>query len=338
MSFTMNEKMSQPVISVIMSVYNEPVTWIGQAIDSILNQKFRNFEFIIINDNPLGEQQKDILNKFAAKDNRINIIENTENKGLTKSLNIGISKAKGKYIARMDADDISMPNRFQVQYEYMESHPEVDICGSWAKLIGNISLLSKRIIKLPIDSEQIKLYALFYNPMNHPSMIIRKSSFESNIYNESFIKAQDYIMIGESIINGKKCANIPQTLIKYRVTTKSINKEYVNMQYSTSNYIRREMLLNEFNNVNDNYIKLHNDIMTLQPCQLKLAEHWLLSINSLLSVKYESYKEYINYLTEFAWSNICISNHTSYKYFTKSPLYSKFNLDIFIRFMKRSII
>ena len=101
-------------ISVVMSVYNEPVDWIRQSIDSILNQTFRYFEFIIINDNPEGISQKKMLKDFAAKDNRIKIIENEENKGLTKSLNIGISKATGKYIARMDADDISMPDRKSV--------------------------------------------------------------------------------------------------------------------------------------------------------------------------------------------------------------------------------
>lgn len=327
-----------PTISVIMSVFNEPIAWIKQSIDSILYQTFSNFEFIIINDNPEGKEQLAMLHEYAQKDHRIKVIENTENKGLTKSLNVGIACAKGKYLARMDADDISLPNRFMIQYEYMEHHPEIDICGSWAKLFGNVPPVAYTINKLPIEPENIKLYSLFYNPMIHPSMFIRTKSFALPLYNEHFIKAQDYVLVGESLIQGKKLANIPQVLMKYRVTQKSGKKAYVSQQNNSANFIRGKLLLKEFPLLSSETINFHNDLMTHKPCNLKVAEKWLIHLKSLLSEPRESSQKFNNRLFEFIWVNICLSNQSTYRYFKNSTLYNKFSLLYFLRFLKRRCI
>lgn len=325
-------------ISVVMSVYNEPVDWIRQSIDSILNQTFRYFEFIIINDNPEGISQKKLLKDFAAKDNRIKIIENEENKGLTKSLNIGISKATGKYIARMDADDISMPNRFQVQFDYMESHPEIDICGTWAKLFGDIPLIAYKANKLPIEPDQIKLFALFYNPMIHPTIMIRRRSFTLPIYNKDFKKAQDYVLIGESLISGKKLANIPKILLKYRATKKSGEEAYVSQQSISSNYIRKKMLQREFTKITEDQIQLNNNIVTYQPYELELAEQWLIHVKALLSDTHGYLNEFLNGIFQIIWANVCLSNNCSYSFFRNSTLYDKFSFLYFMRFIKRRIM
>lgn len=325
-------------ISVVMSVYNEPVDWIKDSIDSILNQTFRDFEFIIINDNPEGISQKKLLEDFADKDNRIKIIENEENKGLTKSLNIGISEAKGKYVARMDADDISMPNRFQKQYNYMESHPEIDVCGTWAKLFGDIPLIAYKANKLPIEPDQIKLFALFYNPMIHPTMMIRRRSFTLPIYNDDFKKAQDYVLIGESLISEKKLANIPKILLKYRATKKSGEKAYVSQQTISSNYIRKKVLQKEFTKITEDEIQLHNDIVTSKPYELELAEQWLIHMKSLLSETHGHLNEFLNGIFQFIWANVCLSNNCSYSFFRNSTLYNKFSFLYFMRFIKRRIM
>ena len=93
-------------LSVVMSIYKEPVEWMRQSIDSILNQTFTDFEFVIVNDNPIRSENRDILDEYSKKDFRIIVLSNDENIGLTKSLNKGLRISKGKYIARMDADDI----------------------------------------------------------------------------------------------------------------------------------------------------------------------------------------------------------------------------------------
>ena len=99
-------------VSVLMSVYSEPKEWLISSINSILNQSFSDFEFIIINDNPTRSINSIVLNYFAITDSRVKIFENKSNIGLTKSLNKGLKLTEGKYIARMDADDISLPDRF----------------------------------------------------------------------------------------------------------------------------------------------------------------------------------------------------------------------------------
>src|SRR5690606_12236021 len=124
-------KIANPEISVVMSVYNEE-TYLRSAIESVLNQTFKDFEFIIFNDCST-DKTVDILKEFEAKDNRIILFEKPINKGFkgfVENLNIGISKARGKYIARMDADDYCLPDRFEKQFNFLEENPEVFLTGS----------------------------------------------------------------------------------------------------------------------------------------------------------------------------------------------------------------
>lgn len=121
-----------PEISVVLSVYND-AKYVGVAIESVLAQTFTDFELIIIDDASTDESLS-IARDFA--DERIRIVENEENLGLTKSLNKGISLAQGKYIARMDSDDICLPTRFEKQVAYLDAHPDVGVCGGWVELIG----------------------------------------------------------------------------------------------------------------------------------------------------------------------------------------------------------
>lgn len=129
--------MRNPKVSVIMSVYKEPVEWLHESIDSILNQTFTDFEFIIICDNPSYDEGIALLYAYKEKDHRIVLIENEKNLGLTKSLNKGITVAKGDFIARMDADDISLPERFEKQMSLLEKHPEIGVCGSIIDYMGD---------------------------------------------------------------------------------------------------------------------------------------------------------------------------------------------------------
>ena len=124
-------------VSVLMSVYNTKEEYLRKAVESILNQSFTDYEFIIFND---GGDKKITTIIQGYSDKRIRLVENSENIGLTKNLNKGITMARGKYIARMDADDISLPNRLKVQYYYMEKHPDIDILGGavWSNNVKNV--------------------------------------------------------------------------------------------------------------------------------------------------------------------------------------------------------
>ena len=133
---------SSKLISVLMPVYNTKEEFLRTAIESILNQTFSNFEFIIINDGSTNNAEDVIL---SYKDDRI-IYLKQENQGIVAALNNGWDRAKGEYIARMDSDDISFPERFEKQLKFLEENPEYSLVGSWAEVIPN-----KRIIKLPAN-------------------------------------------------------------------------------------------------------------------------------------------------------------------------------------------
>jgi len=202
-----------------MSVYNG-AKFLAEAIDSILAQTFTDFEFIIIND-ASSDDSLHIINSY--QDARIVLIQNTKNIGLTKSLNIGIAKAKGKYVARMDADDISMPKRLEKQFDFMEEHLEFAFCGTRAKTINDVG---KEIsfFKPPTDSSKILALLLFKNCFFHSSLIIRTEKLlQVSGYNENYKYAQDYRLYLELFKNKCYGTNLKEQLLVYRVLNSNIS-------------------------------------------------------------------------------------------------------------------
>ena len=126
--------MQNDLVSVIMSNYNTPEEFLRASIESVLNQTYSNFEFIIVDDCST-DNSLEIIKSY--QDERIVVLENKENLGITKSLNRGLEIAKGEYVARMDADDISFPKRFETQVEYLKNNPQVIVCGTGVELIGD---------------------------------------------------------------------------------------------------------------------------------------------------------------------------------------------------------
>ena len=175
-----------PKISVLMPVYNGE-QFLKEAINSILNQSFKNFEFIIINDGS-GDKTEEIINSF--KDGRIKYIENKKNIGLTKSLNIGIKEARGKYLSRMDADDIGLIKKLEIQYNFLENNTNIGIVGSAMFIIDdNGKVIGKS--RKPVEHYLIKWRCFFGYPMAHPTIMGRTGIFKENLYNEMFISSQD---------------------------------------------------------------------------------------------------------------------------------------------------
>ncbi|MDE6284366.1 MAG: glycosyltransferase, partial [Bacilli bacterium] len=203
-----------PLISVIMSVYNEPIEWVVKAIDSILSQSYKKFEFIIINDNPERLENNDLLSSKKKQDSRITIINNEQNLGLASSLNIGINIAKGDFIARMDADDISLKDRFKAQVDYLLKHPEISICGTRAIIIDEKDKLIRKFI-VPLRNESLKSNILFFCPFIHPTVMMRREIFTYCTYDPECRIGQDWnlwIHLYEHI----NFANLPQYLLLYR--------------------------------------------------------------------------------------------------------------------------
>ena len=208
-----------PKVSVIMSVYNG-AKYLDQAIDSILNQTFSFFEFLIIDDLST-DSSLSMISAFAAKDSRIKIIKNNENIGLTKSLNKAIREAKGEYLARIDADDLSYPDRLTEQVAFLDNNKSFALVGSWAEIIDDQNAVL-RTVEYPVESNSLKKVLIKYNPFFHSSIMIRKSVLDDvGLYNETYKFAQDYELYFR-IAKKYNIANIPAVLIKYREIANSI--------------------------------------------------------------------------------------------------------------------
>jgi len=228
--------MIAPKISVVMSVYSEPLNWIQEAIDSILKQTFADFEFIIINDNPNNKDLNDFLMMNKINDNRIVIINNEKNIGLTKSLNKGLEIARGEYIARMDADDVSLPNRFEKQIDVLDNHKEIGVCGTGIKTFG-------RIEKIVLHPEKMNEMCLFLDsPIAHPTVMFRKYILEGIGYDENFKVSQDYALWARLYKNGVEFYNIQEVLLNYRYSDVQISTQKKSLQYDLARKIRRDIL------------------------------------------------------------------------------------------------
>lgn len=206
-----------------MSVYKEPVEWLRQSIDSILAQTFTDFEFIIINDFPARVENDDVLNEFRERDQRVVVIANEENIGLTKSLNKGLSIAKGEYIARMDADDISLPKRFERQVAFLDSHPEICGIGTWTGSVdaeGNVNTAAEGMNET--DPRWVRAQFLQNSQVAHPAAMFRKQVKDHMVrYDESVRYAQDY-SLWVSMLPYGEIANIPEVLFCYRTSEQQI--------------------------------------------------------------------------------------------------------------------
>ena len=209
-------------ISVIMPVYNTKEVYLRAAIESVLEQNFKDFEFLILNDSPENKNMQRVISSYS--DERIKYVENSANLGIPQSYNRLVEMATGKYIAVMNHDDIMKPNRLELQYNYMENHPDVGIVGCGYKKFGEINRFLA--IHNPENHNEICAYLLFKSSIHHPTMMMRRSIFtEHKIkYNENFISLNDrqlcYDFSKYSLL-----ANLPDVLYKYRFHSDMTSKK-----------------------------------------------------------------------------------------------------------------
>lgn len=226
-------------VSVIMPVFNTHADILKESVNSILNQTFTEFEFIIIDDFSTLSETEEYLN--ALTDPRISIIRNPKNLGITRSLNIAMRAAKGKYVARMDSDDISLPYRLEKQYSFMEEHPDTLICGSTVQFFGSSSFIWHTDTE---DQELYRIRLLFRNEgPSHPSVMYRRESMLSHDlwYDESLQYAQDYMMwINASRIGKISC--LDEVLLLYRVHAGQVRKTKAEAQRRCDYLIHKKTL------------------------------------------------------------------------------------------------
>lgn len=202
----------KPVLSVVMSTYNR-AQMLSESVESVLSQSFGNFEFIIIDDNST-DGTFDYLHSL--RDDRIKLFKNNENKGCTFNYHIAQNIAKGKYIAHLDDDDISLAMRFEKQVSFLDENENIALVGSFVETFGENKRPSWVFYKEP---DKIDLCMNFYNPICHSSIMYRKDFMDKNFinYNLACKCAQDYDFYKQILFAGGKLANIDEVLVRYRM-------------------------------------------------------------------------------------------------------------------------
>lgn len=215
-----------------MAVYNGE-RFLREAIDSILAQTFTDFEFLIINDGSTDATEA-IIHSYT--DPRIRYVKNEQNLRLIATLNKGLDLCRGKYIARMDADDIALPNRMEQQFRFMEQHPCVGLCGSW---IESLDVGQTRTVGFRETHSEVLLEFMMANHFNHPTAFIRKEVLDDHhIVYPGFLHAEDYAM-WMNIISVSEVHILPQVLLRYRLHASSVCATNKPFQDEQSAAIRR---------------------------------------------------------------------------------------------------
>jgi glycosyltransferase involved in cell wall biosynthesis len=244
-----------PLVSVLMPVYNG-AEYLNVAIDSILNQTFTNFEFLIINDGSTDDTESIVL---SYTDPRIRYIKNEHNIKLIATLNKGILLAKGKYIARMDADDISLPNRLAEQINFLEKNPQVGLCGTFMKTLGNTKDYT---IGYQVNSDNIKFRLLFDTHFPHPAAVLRKSVLDEFKleYEAEFIHVEDYVLWNR-MAEHTELAIIPEVLVIKREHENQISVVHLQTQQQIMGSFRKELTEKITGTIDDDTYRLYSQLL-----------------------------------------------------------------------------
>lgn len=210
-----------PMISVIMSVHNGE-KYLVESIESILNQSYEDFEFLIMDD-ASDDNSSDIIKDFARIDGRIITFKSNINIGLTKSLNILIKNSRSELLARMDGDDISIRNRLEIQYDFMKKNKHIDFVGTGANLIDkNSNFICHKYV--PIRIEEVIKSMPYFNHITHPTVMMRKAMIQRNgYYNEKYKTGQDWELWQRNIKNGVEFEILKDKLLLLRIVPGSLS-------------------------------------------------------------------------------------------------------------------
>lgn len=280
--------MDKPMVTVLMSVYNGE-RFLKEAIDSILNQTFTDFEFLIIND---GSTDRSVEIIESYEDPRIRLINNEKNLKLIASLNKGISLARGKYIARMDCDDVSMPDRLEKEVNFLENSLDYGLVGTYYTVIDGEGK-DQYNVSYPSSNELIKLFLSLNCPLAHGSIMGRTELFKQNLYgSEESYAVEDY-ELWTRMSKVTKIHNIPEYLFKYRVYGESFSDTKTQLMYNQTLEISKKLYIN---NKNEYKQLIKNQI--LEDAYTQEKEETVAYINKWL----KSFAKRFLYVREFGYA------------------------------------
>ena len=223
------------LVSVIMSTYNESEDYIRSSVSSILRQTLHDLELIIVIDNPKNEAAVTAVNAFASEDSRVKILRNERNLGLVRSLNKAITAARGEILARMDADDISMPQRLENQLAFME-HEQFDIVGAVTQYIdeNGIPVAGGHTYK---TEEQLKRLLQFENGLCHPTWMVRREVYEQLNGYRDIDSCEDYDFLLRALEKGYRLGMVDEVLLYYRYNVNGISQSREFRQFLAFSYL-----------------------------------------------------------------------------------------------------
>ena len=272
--------MKEPLVSVIVPCFNAE-KFVRDAVLSICNQSYKNLE-IIIADDCSTDNTSEILEQLSKVDHRIKLVRHKTNLKIVKTLNELVACSEGKYIARMDADDISLPTRIEKQVNFLEAHSDVSVCGTNAIIIDENDKQIERTY-LPILPEDNKYFLRFFSTLYHPTILAKSEVLKQNLYDESFLYIEDYELWCRLVFsNGLKICNLQEPLYKYRVFPASTSSVHAAKQKASSARLfdLYPIIPNENIDVHKNIFFLqgnpqpiHSILEYINECQNQLKQH-----------------------------------------------------------------
>ncbi|MDE7327041.1 MAG: glycosyltransferase [Lachnospiraceae bacterium] len=228
------------LVSVVMAAYKEKNLYIRRAIESILNQTYRNFELIIVLDNPENKELEGIIWEYVEKDARVKFLINEKNMGAHETRNRAIRHSCGKYIAIMDADDMSLGDRLMLQVTAMEER-NVDVISGFVEVMDENENLIYAMKNLPEKTEDINRKLRINDCMPHPALMVRKDVYQKlGGYNKVPYGCEDYEFLVRASLKGYKLYNVPKIILKYRMTMSSLSRNHLYQQYLMMRYCQRK--------------------------------------------------------------------------------------------------
>lgn len=284
-------------VSVLMSTYREPIEWIKAAVESVLIQSLTDFEFIILVDDP---NNKEIIKYLESiQDTRVKIVVNESNLGLVQSLNKGLTLCKSDFIARMDADDISLPTRLESQYKFLETY-NYDLCGSWYELFYDKNTI--RISKPPKLSDVCIKVLRYESCVAHPSWMVRKEVYDYLDGYRNMDAVEDYDFLIRAAEANYKMGNVQEVLLRYRDNqnsishkksiTQELNKIYLSEKYRKGHFVSEHdfsMFINS-----ETYQKYINELEENQTLQHTIASEINIFKTLCIAIKLAKSKLFIS--------------------------------------------
>ena len=311
-----------PSITVLMPIHNG-ASFLKEAMESILRQTLGDFEYLIVDDASTDHSVEIIR---SLKDPRIRLIHSPERLKLSGALNLGLDHARGDYVARMDADDISHPRRLEIQTRFLEQNPEIGLCGTWIRYFGGTS---HAVLKKPLTHEAIRAFTLLDTPFAHPTVMMRRDLIEHHHlrFDGRYFPTEDFELWTRAL-GHFKAANLPEILLNYRIHGQSLTGlDWSAMDEQAILIIQTQLLALGLSPTAEE-LRFHRQLamgrLVMTPPRLNQAESWLTTLHAANQRERTFSPEALEELLSDLWFRTCM--HTARhgfwvaRRYTSSPL------------------